>query len=156
MVWLHSWKALIDIGWLILLLFVFWHFWQTRSLLAQAKSWLITKGKITHCEWITQGQSIWPKIEYSYQVYDKDLVGHYLFLDTSHNNPNSAYSRHIAYKVALSFKEDTEVEVHYNPNKPEQSALDVTIPQKLNIILTVVGFLIILQIGMIALRVLNF
>lgn len=149
---LYSWQAAVDIGWLVLLFIVFYHFWQARAQLAEAKSWLITKGKITHCEWVTMGQSIWPKIEYSYEVYNKELVGHYLFLDTAHNNPNSTYARRVAYRVALAFKDNSDIDVYYNPNHPEQSALDVIIPKKLNVILIVVGALILLQVAMILSR----
>ena len=95
------------------------------------------------------GHSIWPKIEYTYQVHDQDLIGEYLFLDTSHNNPNSKYSRLVAYKAAVAFKENSEIDVYYNPNNPEQSALDVTIPIKLNIILCLISVLIVIHLGII-------
>lgn len=155
MAWLIFWRWMLDLVWLFFLLILFRHFWQDRQVLVRAKSWLITKGNITSCEWTEVGHSIWPKIEYSYQVDDKDLTGEYLFLDTAHNNPNSKYSRSIAYKAAVAFKEDKEIDVYYNPNNPEQSALDVTVPTKLNIILILIGAFIILHLGIIAWRYLG-
>ena len=148
-------QLILDAAWLLLLLGMFYHFWQSRQLLVHAQSWLKVKGHITRCHWVKTGHNIWPEIEYSYQVYDTDLIGRYLFLDTTHNNPNSKYARGIAYKAAVAFQEGTEIEIYYNPNHPEQSALDVTIPTKLNIILIVVGILTLIHIGSMVLRFLH-
>ena len=149
MAWLNIWQWILDLGWLLFLLILFVHFWRKRRILVQAKSWLKAKGRITKCEWTKVGHSIWPKIEYSYQVQDKEETGEYLFLDTAHNNPNSKYSRRVAYNVAVAFKKDEEIDVYYNPKHPEQSALDVTIPTKLNIILILLGLLVLLHLGFI-------
>lgn len=146
---------LLDTGWLLILSILLLHFWRDRKGLLQAQSWLKAKGHVTRCEWVKVGHSIWPKIEYTYQVYDKDLVGEYLFLDTSHNSPNSKYSRLIAYKAAVAFKENSEIDIYYNPNQPEQSALDVTMPIKLNIILILISTLILIHIGIIVFRLLG-
>ncbi|HRD69336.1 MAG TPA: DUF3592 domain-containing protein [Legionella sp.] len=146
-------RVLLDTGWLFFLIFLFYHFWQDRQTLSKAQSWLKTKGRITQCEWMKQGHNLWPKIEYTYQVYERDLIGHYLFLDTSHNNPNSRYSRRVAYKMAMAFKEETEIDVYYNPNNPEQSALDVTMPWKLNLIILLVGLFLALHVIIILLHV---
>jgi hypothetical protein len=154
MTWLGIWRWMLDLGWLLVLFILLKHFWQERQALVKAQSWLKVKGHITACEWTQIGHSVWPKIEYSYQVYDRDLVGEYLFLDTAHNNPNSKYARRVAYNAAVAFKEDEEVDVYYNPNHPEQSALDVTMPKKLNIILILIGILIVLHLGLITWRVL--
>ncbi len=153
MAWHFSAKWVLDLGWLLFLLILLKHFWQDRKELLRTQSWLITKGHITHCEWTTIGHSVWPKIEYSYQVHERDLVGEYLFLDTAHNSPSSKYSRQVAYKAALAFKEDAEIEVFYNPNNPEQSALDITMPKKLNFIIILLGALIFLHLGIIVSRV---
>jgi hypothetical protein len=153
--WFNSWRWVLDTGWLLFLLLLFRHFWRDRNALMQSKSWLKVSGHITRCDWTKVGHSIWPKIEYTYQVYDKDLLGEYLFLDTSHNSPNSKYSRLIAYKAAVAFKENSAIDVYYNPNDPEQSALDVTIPRKLNIILILISLLIVFHIGFIVFWILG-
>lgn len=145
----------LDIGWLFFLFILLVHFWRERKALSEAQSWLKVKGHITNCEFVEVDHSIWPKIEYSYQVYDKDLTGEYLFLDTSHNNPHSKYARLIAYKAAVAFKEHSEIDVYYNPNHPDQSALDVTMPLKLNIILLLVSTLILIHLGIIFFRFLG-
>jgi hypothetical protein len=152
MTWLIVWRLIIDLGWLLFLLILFRHFWLDRKVLVDAQSWLITKGHITSCELTQVGHIFWPKIEYSYKVYDQELTGEYLFLDTAHNNPNSKYARNIAYKAAVAFAEEKEIDVYYNPNKPEQSALDVSMPSKLNFILIMLGMFIILQLGLLAWR----
>jgi hypothetical protein len=151
--WLTSGRWVLDLGWLSFLLLLLRHFWCSRLVLVQSKSWLKVKGHITRCDWTKVGHSLWPKIEYTYQVQDKELIGEYLFLDTSHNNPHSKYSRLVAYKAAMAFKENSEIDVYYNPNDPEQSALDVTIPVKLNFILIFIGSLIIFHIGFIVYRI---
>jgi hypothetical protein len=138
MSWHHNGKWLLDLGWMIILLMLFNHFWRQRQRLVDAQFWLIAKGRVTQCEWAIIGRSIWPKIEYTYRVCEKECVGQYLFLDTAHNNPNSPYARRIAFKVAVAFKENKEIDVYYNPNHPEQSALDITIPTKLNMILILI------------------
>jgi hypothetical protein len=152
---LHSGRWMLDIGWLTVLIILLLHFLRDRKALVQAQSWLKVKGHITSCEWVEQQHSIWPKIEYSYQVYDKDLVGEHLFLDTAHNNPYSKYSRRIAYKAAVAYKENAEIDVYYNPNNPQQSALDVTMPLKLNIILLLIASMLVIHIGIMIFRLLG-
>lgn len=155
MTWLAVWRWVLDLGWLIILLILFRHFWRDRQALLKAQSWLKVKGHIAHCEWTQVGHSVWPKIEYIYQVYDKELVGEYLFLDTAHNTPHSKYARRMAYRAAVAFKENEEIDVYYNPNHPEQSALDVSIPKKLNLILVLIAFFIVLHLGLMVVRYLR-
>ncbi|HAT8334957.1 TPA: DUF3592 domain-containing protein [Legionella pneumophila subsp. pneumophila] len=149
MVWPIIWRWILDLGWLCFLLILFWYFWKKRRDLVEARSWLKAKGHVTRCEWTRVGHSVWPRIEYIYEVYEKDLTGEYLFLDTTFNTPNSKYSRSIAYKVAIAYRDNSEIDVYYNPNRPEQSALDVTIPKKLTFILILISSLILLHIGII-------
>lgn len=139
-------KAILDVIWLCILLVMFHHFWKKRQMLSDAQGWLKAKGHITQYELIQVGHNLWPKVEYEYCVYEQNLIGHYLFLDTTHNTPNSKYSRHVAYQAALAYKDHLEVDIYYNPNRPEESALDVTIPTKLTGILVVISILIVIQI----------
>jgi uncharacterized protein YxeA len=155
MTWLEIWRWVLDLGWLVILLILLRHFWRDRQSLVQARTWLQVKGRITSCELTKSGHSVWPKIEYTYEVYEKEMIGEHLFLDTTHNNPNSKYARHIAYKAALAFKEGEEVEVYYNPNHPGQSALDVTMPKKLTFILVLISILLVFQGGFIVWRLFN-
>ncbi|KTD76628.1 DUF3592 domain-containing protein [Legionella waltersii] len=147
--WSTVLKGAIDVIWLVFLLLLFRYFWLKRKDLLDARSWLKVKGHITSCEWTTVGHSVWPKIEYEYEVYNKTLLGEYLFLDTLHNSPSSKYSRNIAYKVSMAFKNNSEIDVYYNPNNPEQSALDVTMPKKLSFILILIGTLLLSHIVLI-------
>ena len=150
--WANLGQWTLDFVWLLLLFILLNHFWQKRTDLASAQSWLKVKGRIISCEWTAVGHSVWPKIEYIYQVHERELTGEYLFLDTSHNNPHSQYARNMAHKAALAFKENTEIDIYYNPNRPEQSALDVTIPVKLNVILIAMSSLILLHVSIIISR----
>jgi hypothetical protein len=143
-------RGVLDLVWLFFLLFMLWHFWRARRFLAQTKFWLITKGRITRFEWTREGPRLWPKIQYTYQVFDKDFYGEYLFLDTSHNNPNSKYARKVAYRAAVAYEEDKDIDVFYNPNNPEQAVLDITIPHKLNLIIVLLVLLIILHLVVVA------
>jgi hypothetical protein len=147
--WLMSWQGILDLLWLIFLLLMLWYFWRDRQFLAQTQSWLITKGRITLFEWTREGPRLWPKIQYSYQVFEHDYFGEYLFLDTSLNNPNSKYARQVAYRAAIAYEEDVEIDVYYNPNDPSQAVLDTTIPHKLNFIISLLLVLIILHLTVI-------
>jgi len=147
---LITWQGFMDIAWLLFLLFLLRHFWQDRQALAKARHWLITKGRITQFLWTRERHQLWPKIEYTYQLYDKDFVGEYFFLDTSHNNPNSKYARKVAYRAAMAFENDEEIEVFYNPNNPKQAALDVHIPTKLNVIIGLLLLLLVLHLAIVA------
>lgn len=155
MTWFNVWRWGLDLGWLTVLFLILIYFWRDRQILVHAQTWLKVKGHVTSCEWTQVGHSIWPKIEYTYQVHDKDLTGEYLFLDTAHNNPNSSYARSIAYKAAVAFKEQHEIDIYYNPNHPEQSALDVTMPKKLTVILILIGILLVFQLVLIGERFLR-
>nr|WP_043873677.1 DUF3592 domain-containing protein [Legionella massiliensis] len=149
-----SWRGVLDFAWLFFLLFMLWYFWRDRQFLAQSKYWLITKGRITLFEWTQEGPRLWPKIQYTYQVFDKDFYSEYLFLDTSHNNPNSKYARNIAYRAAMAYEDDVDIDVFYNPNNPQQAALDITIPRKLNLIIALLLILIILHLVVVTERLL--
>ncbi len=143
---LMSWQNLQDLGWLLFLLLVFGYFWRARHVTLQTRGWIKTRGRITRCEWVIQGHSIWPKLEYIYQVDDRDVTGKYLFLDMVHNEPYSQHARHLAYRVAKAFKDNQDVDVYYNPNQPEQAVLDTTIPRKLNVILAFIASLIVVHV----------
>lgn len=151
---LLSWQSLLDLVWLLFLIFLLRYFWRDRKALVQTRSWLITKGRITSFEWTREGPRLWPRIKYSYQVFDQDFVGEYLFLDTAHNNPNSKYARKVAYKAAMAYERNAEIDVFYNPNNPEQAVLDITMPKKLNLILVLLIMLIILHLVVIIVRLL--
>jgi hypothetical protein len=149
-----SWRGMLDLIWLFFLFYLLWHFWRDRQFLAQAQYWLITKGRITLFEWVREGPRLWPKIQYKYQVFDHDYYGEYLFLDTSLNNPNSKYAREIAYRAAMAYEDDVDIDVFYNPNNPEQAALDITIPRKLNLIVALLIGLIIVHFVVVLARLL--
>lgn len=150
--WLVSWQSFMDMVWLLFLLFLLWHFWQERQTLVSASHWLITRGRITQFVWTKEGHHLWPEIEYSYQLFDQEFKGEYFFLDTSRNNPNSKYARKVAYHAAMAFENDEEIEIYYNPDNPLQSALDVRIPTKLNVIIGLVLFLLVLHLVIVAHR----
>lgn len=141
-----SWHSFLDLAWLILLLFMLVYFWRDRHLLQQTKYWLITKGRITSFEWAQEGARIWPRISYVYHVFDQEFQSEYLFLDTSHNSPQSKYARGVAYRAAVAYQNDEEIDVFYNPNNPHQAALDITMPLKLNIIIILLIALIVLHL----------
>lgn len=156
MAWQQILRWVLDLGWLFFLLVVLRHFWQTRQALVKTRSWLIAKGHVTDCKWTQAGESLWPEITYTYQVYEKDLIGHCLCIDTSHNTPHSHYARQVAYKAAIAYKEEIPIDVYYNPNDPNQSALDISMPIKLTVILMLIIALIGLQIGLLSLYFLGF
>ncbi|MBA2711180.1 MAG: DUF3592 domain-containing protein [Tatlockia sp.] len=143
---------MLDFIWLLFLLYLLWHFWRDRQFLAQAQDWLITKGRITLFEWTREGPRLWPKIQYKYQVFEQDYFCEYFFLDTSLNNPNSKYARNVAYRAALAYEDDVDIDVFYNPNDPKQAALDITIPWKLNLIIFLLSGFIALHLAVVLAR----
>ena len=144
--YLFSWQNLFDLGWLLFLLLMFWYFWRVRQFTLQTRYWVKTRGRVTRCEWTTSGHRVWPKIEYIYQVGERDYTGEYLFFDTEHNDPNSAYSRLVAYKVVNAYTKNEDVDVYYNPDRPEQAVLDTTIPRKINVALGFIAALVVLHV----------
>jgi len=152
--WFFSWQSIIDLSWLLFLFLILRYFWNDKKALQEAKNWAKTKGTVVRCEWGKAGPRIWPKIEYIYHVTHHDFIGEHIFLDTSHNTPYSAYARKIAYKAAMSYKNNQEIDVYYDPENPERSALDIHIPQKLNVVITLISTLIILHIAIISYQLL--
>lgn len=147
-----SWQTLADITWFILLILLFRHFWIDRKSLMKTHNWFLTKGRIIHFLWTKEGAHVWPKIEYTYQVFNQEFKGEYFFLDTSHNNPNSKYARLIAYRAAMAYEHHEDIDVFYNPLDPSQAVLDIRIPRKLNVIIGLLGGLIVLHVGIVAHR----
>jgi len=149
---LISLQTIHDMGWFFFLGLSFMYFWRARQITMQTKLWFKTRGRITHCEWTTYGHRVWPKIEYTYQVDDYDYTGELFFLDTVHTNLHSAYARSLAYRVVSAYKENEDIDVYYDPERPELAVLDTTIPWKLNLILGLITVLILIHISSVILR----
>lgn len=150
--WIMSWRGFLDLVWLFFLLFLLRYFWRNRQSLKQSQSWLITKGHITQFAWIEERHRLWPKIEYSYQVFDRDFQSESFFLDSPHNTPNSQYARKLAYRVAVAYEKDETIDVYYNPNNPQQAVLDTSIPRKLDVIIGLLIALILLHFVIVVCR----
>ena len=146
------WKNVLDIGWLLFLSLVFRYFWLRRQETVKAKHWVKARGRITQCEWLINDKHIWPKVEYSYQVGDRDFTCEHIFLDTTHNVPYSKPARLLAYKIVTAFQENADIDVYYNPEHPMQAVLDTTVPRKLNVILCIIAALIVLHLGVMSER----
>lgn len=136
---------MLDLGWLVFLGFLFAYFWRVRQLTKQTKLWFKTQGRVIHCEWVTYQQRVWPTIEYEYQVDTQDYTSEQFFLDLVHNNLNSKHARTLAYRVVNAYKEDENIDVYYNPDHPEEAVLDTTIPWKLNLILGLISFFLLIH-----------
>nr|WP_242604301.1 DUF3592 domain-containing protein [Legionella brunensis] len=152
--WTTSWRWLLDLLWLLFLIILLWHFWRERKRLKKAQSWFLTKGRIMQFIWTQEGDRLWPKIEYSYHVLDEDFQGERLFLDTSHINQNSKYARTVAYRAAVAYEKDEDIDVYYNPNNPHDAVLDITMPRKLNIIIGLILVLITFHLVIVSYRLL--
>lgn len=136
-----SLKEWLDLGWLLFLLILFGYFWRLRQIFRRAKSWPMTKGRITQLKWVEEDHHLWPKIEYNYRVGGEEFIGEQLFLGAKHNYPNRT-ARSLAYQAAMAYEKEEEVKVFYNPNNPQESVLNTTIPRKLNFIAVLLGLLI--------------
>lgn len=145
-------QTVLDVGWLVFLLFVFKQFWASRQQTFHTQQWIKTKGRITVCEWVTVQHTAWPKVEYVYQVGDRDFTSDCVCLDTVHQSPTSAHMRRLAYQIAKAYQENEPIDVYYNPSHSEQSVLDTTIPPKLRFILWNLSILIVTQVIIMILR----
>ena len=143
---LMSWRSLLDLGWLLFLLLVLYYFWCARRVTLQTRTWSKTHGRVTQCAWVTYDHSLWPKIEYIYQVGDRDFTGEHFFIDTVHNDPSSVFARKLAYQVVSAYKKNEDIDVYFDPDNPENAVLDRTVPRKLNLILSFIVGLIVLHL----------
>lgn len=123
-------------------------------MLQGVSQWLITRGRVTQFIWNKDGRLIWPRIEYTYELFEQEFTGEHFFVDTRRNNPNSNYARKLAFKAAMAFEREEEIDVYYNPDNPAESALDVHIPKKLDVIIGLVLFLLGLHLVIVTLRLL--
>lgn len=143
---------MLDLGWFVFLVVLFVYFWRSRQRTLQTKLWFKTQGRVTSCELETHEQSLWPKIEYVYQVDGQEFNGQRFFFDEAHNNLHSTHARAVAYQIVNAYKQNKEIDVYYNPDNPEQAVLDTTVPRKLNIILGFIAALLLLHIGIVISR----
>ncbi|CEK09402.1 DUF3592 domain-containing protein [Legionella hackeliae] len=149
-----TWRWLLDLLWLAFLLALLLHFWQDRKNFLKIQSWFLTKGRITQFLWTQEGYRLWPKIEYSYRVLDQDFQGERLFPETMHINLNSKYAREVAYRAALAYEKDVDIDIYYNPYNPQEAVLDITMPRKLTLIIILLTALILFHLVIVAYRLL--
>lgn len=147
-----SMQNMLDISWLIFLIVLFIYFWRARQITRETRLWFKTQGRITQCELTTYEHSVWPKIEYVYKVDNQEFKSEAMFLDITHINFHSAHARAVAYRVVNAYKQNDTIDVYYNPDSPGQAVLDITIPWKLNLILSLIGGLLVLHVGVVIYR----
>ena len=84
----------------------------------QALSWPTTKGLITSSKIETASSEIgaMPDVIYSYTVEGIKYTGRNISFTKGHTKPK---------KVIMQYPEGSEVNVYYNPSKPEDSVLEV-------------------------------
>ncbi len=143
---LLSWQSLIDFLWLIFLIVLLIHFWKKRQILVAASSWKKTKGLIHELDWTKENNSLWLQVTYTYQLFEQEYLGDCIFLDEASNRKNNAYTRSVAYRIVMAFKNQDYLDVYYNPENLMESALDVKIPRGLEVVLVMVGALSLLQL----------
>jgi len=143
---------LLSAGWLLFLCLLWLYFFRQWHKLYRMKFWPITQGNITSFNLRAEGTLLWPDIEYRYLVDGEEYVSAYLFADTTHNTPGSQYSRRLAHRIAVAYQTGEAVDVYYNPTEPEQAVLDVRIPGKLKFIIILLSALIVLEIGLLVVR----
>jgi len=150
---LFAWRNGADLLWLGLLgimLLVLWR--NKRQFQQKTRSWLTTAGQVSFFEWSSHGHLPWPKIQYTYEVDEVEYQGNTIYLSTARHNLNASYARQLAYRVALAYEQDEPIPVYYDPALPEQSALDISLPKKLNIFMVFIGFLLVLHLTVMVLR----
>lgn len=152
---LLSWQSFFDFGLLILLLGIFAYFWRDLYKVKGAKNWIKTRGRISNYTLEKQGNSLWPKMEYTYLVADKQYTGYDFFLTSAHKEIYSLYARNLAYQMAKAYHANEEIDVYYNPKNPEEAVLDTTISHKLTFILAIIGAFIFIHLFLIISRFLR-
>ncbi|MBX9703839.1 MAG: DUF3592 domain-containing protein [Silvanigrellaceae bacterium] len=133
--WLISWHSFIDFAWLAGLIILLVYFYKDWKVFKNLHQWQTTEGTISQFSWTEQSPLPWPKIEYTYQVYEQEFLGSRLVLDNPYINLHSPSAREVAYRATLAFKNDEEIIVFYDPINPAQSVLDVHTPRKLKVII---------------------
>lgn len=137
--------VLLSIGWLFFLAVATLYFLRRWQALQAMKSWPVAQGEITELTLCEENNRAWPSVRYSYWVEDRSYTSGHWFADTIHNTPQSRYCRKLAYRVALAFKNNSTLDVYYNPTAPWQAVLDVRIPPKLQWITVLLGGLFIFE-----------
>jgi hypothetical protein len=147
-----SWQLIIDGVWLLFLFLMLHYFINVRREAIQTKNWVKTKGQVIFWDLIKEDHRLWPKIKYIYEVNEVEYVGKHFFPDTMHNNPVSKYARRLAYKAAMSFEKNQQIDVYYDPIYPQHAALDIRMPWKVNLVLVLLIALIIFHLLMVSYR----
>lgn len=97
---------------------------EAKALREAAKNWASTTGKVTTSRVEVSGgeyTSVSPFIVYQYNVYDRDYSNSQIKAGDVHI---SSYSSRAAYDMADKYPVGSEVTVYYNPEDPQQSALE--------------------------------
>lgn len=143
-----SLKNLADLLWLALLLTLLFILWRNlRQFKRHISGWLTTAGHVSHFEWTKHGYLPWPKVQYTYEVDGVEHQGDALFLPEARHDFNARYAREVAYRIALAYEQSTSINVYYNPAQPEQSALDISYPNKINWFIGFMVFLLALHLS---------
>lgn len=137
--------------WLIFLSVLLGYFVRKKFFL-NTGSWLVTQGRIIRFS--IEKDRLFPEIEYTYVLFDQVFFGSDFFRNPLLVSVNSASARALAYKAAKAFKEDKDIDVYYNPDNPTESALDASVPAKLNGIVVLLLILMAFQLLIITKRIL--
>lgn len=141
-----TFRLLADGIWFVFLLGMLTYFLRQKNKLLKLKKWPKVKGRIINLQWEEENNRIWPQLVYQYQVEEKIYQGELLFEETLPRDTNSRLARAIAHRAVLAYQNHQEIDVFYNPNNPEDSVLDITVPLKLSIIIWLLWFLIGLHV----------
>lgn len=124
---------------------VIWMSARVRAIITQAKSWPVVQGKVLHRD-IALGDYgdnfplFCPVVHYEYQVADRTYRN-----DQVYSLRYSMHTRDKARRLVESMP-DT-VEVHYNPEKPEQSCLIINSPAPFGWLMLMGGLAILVGLG---------
>ena len=97
---------------------------EAKTLRAAAKNWASTPGKvITSRVEVSGGEytSVSPFIVYQYNVYDREYSNSQIRAGDAHM---SSYSSRDSYNMVDKYPVGAEVTVYYDPENPQQSALE--------------------------------
>jgi hypothetical protein len=97
---------------------------EARALKEEAKNWASTTGKVVSSRVEVSGgdhTTVSPHIVFQYNVYGRDYSGSQIKAGDEHW---ASYNSRAAYDIVDKYPVGTEVNVYYDPENPEQSALE--------------------------------
>lgn len=140
-------KLLFPLLWFTLLFILLIYFLRVRVQLNKPRYWQKASGKVTQFVWTQKEGFLWANVEYQYLLGEISYVGRRLFLPSHFYSPRVKKLRQALYRIALAYDADEEIPVYYVKDNPNEAVLIRFIPQRLNLMITLLIVLLVFHIS---------